>query len=101
MGAGQSFDDRKEQRFHLGRGVVTRGAQWTLLENGVDPTEFLARHVRGDWGEISDADRGENEFAIGKELRIFSVYRLPDGEKIWVITEADRSATTILLPNEY
>lgn len=99
MGAGQSFADRK---FHLGGLSVAPGAQWALLENNVTPTEYLARHVRGDWGEVSENDRAENEFAIGKELRIWSVYHLPlTNEKIWVITEADRSRTTVLLPDEY
>jgi hypothetical protein len=99
MSAGPTFADRK---FHLGGLSMTRGAQWALLENNVTPTEYVARHVRGDWGDVSENDRAENEFAIGRELRIWSVYHLPvTGEKIWVITEADRSQTTILLPEEY
>jgi hypothetical protein len=98
MEVGQSFAGRK---FHLGHHSLTPGAQWALLENNASPTEFLARHARGDWGDVSEHDRAENEFAIGKEFRIWSVYPLPDGEKIWVITEADRSRTTILLPDEY
>lgn len=103
MGAGQSFDDRQEQRrFHLGHLQQTPGAILALEENGVLSDEFFARHARGDWGDVTDDDRAENEFAIGKELRIWSVYHLPKtGEKIWVITEADRSLTTILLPDEY
>ena len=81
---------------------MTPGARLELAENHVSPDEFIARHSRGDWGEVSDDDRAENEFAIGKELRIWSVYVLPlTKEKIWVITEADRSLTTILLPDEY
>jgi hypothetical protein len=67
----QRLADRK---FHLGGLSMTRGAQWALLENNVTPTDYLARHVRGDWGDVSDNDRAENEFAIGRELRIWSVY---------------------------
>jgi hypothetical protein len=102
LGAGRSFDERQARRFHLGELRQTPGATLALAENGVSPTELLARHARGDWGEVTDADRAANEAAIGNELRIWSVYRLPvTGEKIWVITEADRSATTIMLPDEY
>jgi hypothetical protein len=98
---GQGFEDRQARKFYLGSLVTTPAAQWALLENGASPAEFIERHARGDWGDVSDADRAENEFAIGKELRIWSVYHLPKtDEKIWVITEADRSATTILLPDE-
>lgn len=60
----------------------------------------LKRHLNGDWGDCDPADAKENDFAIGKHLRIFSVYK-KDTDKIWVITEADRSITTILLPSEY
>ena len=55
----------------------------------------------GDWGCVCDEDKQENEFSVDKDLRIFSAYRLKDETKIWVITESDRSATTVLLPSEY
>lgn len=104
MGAGQSLANNQEheRKFHLGGLSLTTGAEWAFLESGVSPKDYVARHARGDWGQVSDDDRAENEFAIGKELRIWSVYSLPETEqKIWVITEADRSRTTILLPEEY
>ncbi len=67
----------------------------------VDVFQALARHQSGDWGDISNADKRENEFSLGYPLRILSAYRAQTGVKFWIITEADRSATTILLPSEY
>ena len=62
----------------------------------------MAGHFRsGDWGDVCEEDRKENEFSLENHLRLFSVYHLGDGTKIWIITEADRSVTTILLPSEY
>lgn len=87
--------------FPLGRLVSTPGALAALTEAGQHPFEFLTRHQSGDWGEMSEEDRRENEFSVGRRLRVFSAYRTSKGEKLWVITEADRSATTILLPSEY
>jgi hypothetical protein len=88
-------------RFPLGQLVATPGALDALTKIGSSPQEFLDRHVRGDWGELSDEDRQENEFSVTEGLRILSAYHLSDGTKIWVITEADRSSTCILLPEEY
>ena len=65
------------------------------------PDTFLARHANGDWGEVDEDDRRANEYAVEHGLRVLSGYTLRTGEKIWVITEADRSSTTILLPEEY
>jgi hypothetical protein len=62
---------------------------------------ILARHSRGDWGECCSEDASENDFSVKAGFRIFSVYRTRNGEKLWVITEADRSVTTLLLPSEY
>ena len=88
-------------QFSLGQVLATPGAIQALNENGQDAMEFLNRHQRGDWGCLSDEDKRENDFSVEKELRIFSAYKLTDDTKIWLITEADRSATTILLPEEY
>jgi len=88
-------------KFPLGQLVSTPGALRALAEAGQSPQEFVDRHVRGDWGELSDEDRGENERSITESLRILSAYRLRDGIKIWIITEADRSTTCMLLPDEY
>ena len=61
----------------------------------------MSRHVAGDWGEVGPADAAENELSLKEGLRLMSVYSLKNGTKIWVITEADRSATTFLLPEDY
>jgi hypothetical protein len=65
------------------------------------PDSFLSRHANGDWGELNDDDRKANEYALRHGLRVLSVYRLSTGVKIWLLTESDRSSTTILLPSEY
>ena len=87
--------------FTLGRIVATPGALRTLEEAGEIPASLLARHVNGDWSELCDHDRKKNEFSLKNGFRILSSYTLANGEKLWVITEADRSMTTILLPEEY
>ena len=88
-------------RFALGRVVATPGALRALEKAEQLPAEFLDRHVSGDWGDVPEEDKQENECALQNGLRIFSAYITNAGEKIWIITEADRSATTILLPQEY
>ena len=90
-----------QQRFPLGQTYATPGALEALSEAGQDAAQFLSRHQAGDWGNLSDEDKKENEFSVDKDLRIFSAYHTSKGEKIWVITEADRSVTTVLLPSEY
>jgi hypothetical protein len=86
--------------FPLGRVVATPGALKLLKEAGEDPIYYLARHRSGDWGDLDNYDNKENELALKHRWRIVSSYSL--GEKcIWIITEADRSSTTILLPEEY
>jgi hypothetical protein len=88
-------------RFAVGRVVATPGALRALEKAEQSPAEFLDRHVNGDWGEVPDADKQENEFSVEHGFRIISAYTTSAGEKIWIITEADRSYTTILLPSEY
>jgi hypothetical protein len=90
-----------QAKFPLGQGVITIGAKEAFDRTGQNPLEFLARHVRGDWGELQPEDVQENEFSLQHGLRLLSRYTLSDGTVIWIITEADRSATTILLPEEY
>jgi len=63
--------------------------------------DCLFRHVTGDWGNLSEQDKSENEYSMGKYLRIFSSYKYRNAEKIWIMTEADRQHTTVLFPNEY
>jgi hypothetical protein len=84
----------------LGRVVATPGALNLLSEIGEDPFDFLARHASGDWGELCAFDRRQNEIGLRAGYRVLSSY--PVGrERVWIITEADRSVTTILLPEEY
>jgi hypothetical protein len=93
--------ERGDRKFPLGRLVATPGAAEAFERNSQKPTELLRRHWRADWGEVDVHDRQENEFSLVNGLRLLSAYTLRDGERIWIITEADRSATTILLPSEY
>lgn len=88
-------------KFKLGRILATPGALTALEAAGKNHCEYLTRHVRGDWGTLTKHDQDENEFAMDKDLRLLSSYPLPNGTQLWVITEADRSATTLLLPEEY
>ena len=88
-------------RFALGRIVATPGVLEALEDAGQTPGEFLARHAVGDWGELDDNDRQENEFSLARGFRLLSAYTLNNGTRIWIITEADGSATTLLLPSEY
>jgi len=90
-----------EPRFPLGQTVATPGALEAICTNQQTPLEFFLRHRTGDWGDTDADDQERNEEALKDGSRIFSVYSLRDGTRIYVITEADRSATTILLPEEY
>jgi hypothetical protein len=84
----------------LGRVVATPGALKLLSEIGEDPFGYITRHAAGDWGELCVFDRRQNEIALREGYRVLSSY--PVGKEcVWVITEADRSVTTILLPEEY
>jgi hypothetical protein len=84
----------------LGRVVATPGALNLLMESGGRPFDYLVRHATGDWGELCAFDRRQNEIALREGLRVLSSYDVPAG-RVWIITEADRSITTILLPEEY
>ena len=85
--------------FRLGKTVVT---PTVLAEvHAEDISAALSRHVQCDWGDCCLEDWGENDYAVDKPLRLFSVYHDRNSVKLWVITEADRSATTILLPEDY
>ena len=87
----------------LGRVSATPGALRTLSEVGEDPLRLLVRHASGDWGELDAHDRQENQRSLKNGWRVLSSYPIGEdgGEKVWVITEADRSVTTILRPEEY
>jgi hypothetical protein len=88
-------------RFQLGQVLLTPGAIEALSESGQMPHEFLSRHSRLEQGELCDDDHRENLYSVDKHLRIFSAYKTTTGVKLWCITEADRSSTTLLLPSEY
>jgi hypothetical protein len=87
--------------FRLGMIVSTPGALAALEDAHQTPFEFLARHASGDWGELDEEDKRENELSLAHGFRLLSAYRLRTDEKLWIITEADRSVTTLLLPEEY
>ena len=90
--------------FALGRLLMTRGVN-DLVAERTDfarfVTESLNRHQKGDWGDLGDEDKNENELSLKAGYRLLSAYEVEGLPKIWIITEADRSATIILFPDEY
>jgi len=88
-------------KFPLGQSVATPAALKAIEEAGQTPAFFLDKHVRGEWGEVCNGDKQLNDQALVDGSRILSAYRTLLNARVWVITEADRSATTILLPEEY
>ena len=94
-------DKSNPPRFPLGRLVATPAAIAAMEKAGQSPLELFQRHQNGDWGDVPKEDAAENELSVAEGFRIMSVYSLTTGTKVWVITEADRSVTTILLPEEY
>lgn len=94
-------NDVKRPRFPMGRTVITPGAEAILEEVGISGVTLLARHIHGDWGDLRVEDQTANELALLTGRRLLSSYDLPGNGKVWIITEADRSATTILLPDDY
>ena len=87
--------------FNPGQVVSTPGALAALAESAQHPGDFLSRHLSGDWGELCEEDKQTNQEALEQGLRLLSAYRTTAGSKLWIITEADRSVTTLLLPEEY
>ena len=86
-------------KFPSGRTVITPGALSKLVHESV--AQGLRRHLAGDWGELDSEDKAANEWALVTGERLLSAYRDLAGEQFWIITEADRSVTTVLLPEEY
>ena len=86
-------------KFNPGNIVATPGAL-SLKESGINLLAYLQRHLNGDWGDLCEEDKAENNFSLQHGYRLLSSYQTPHG-KLWIITEADRSATTFLLPSEY
>ena len=91
----------KQPAFELGQIVATPGALAALKKAGQQPGEFLTRHVKREWGDLDDEDRKENEYSLEHGFRLLSAYKTNAGDRLWIITEADRSVTTLLLPEEY
>lgn len=89
-----------ERLFDAGAVVATPGTLELLARQGKEPLEYLARRLSGDWGELGAFDRRENGRALRSGARLLSSYAVGGG-KVWVITEADRSSTCLLLPEEY
>ena len=87
--------------FDLGQIVATPGALAALYAARQLPDELLTRHEKGDWGDLHEDDKRENDLSVAQGFRILSAYTLETGTKVWVITEYDRSVTTILLPSDY
>ena len=87
--------------FELGQISVTEGADHALRETGETPEVFLRRHQAGDWGDVSEETRRKNEEALKDGARLESVYHTSGGEKILVVTEADRALTSIMVPDEF
>ena len=88
-----------KMKFQLGGVVATPGAL-NLAEQGTDLRCYLSRHLTGDWGDLCQEDKQENEFSLSNGYRLLSAYDTRAG-RLWIITEADRSTTTLLLPEEY
>jgi hypothetical protein len=87
--------------FQPGRILATPAALRAMQEAVAQPRDYLQRHLSGNWGVVNNEGRHANDRAVREGKRILSVYRLNDGTKIWITTEADRSATIILLPSEW
>ena len=87
--------------FSLGQVVATPGALSAMTELNIVPLDLIHRHNTGDWGDLGAEDQQQNLLALRSGLRIFSSYKISASVKIWIITEADRSSTTLLLPDEY
>jgi len=96
----ESTDTTKTICFPLGHLVSTPAALELLDREAVNATELLQRHQRGDWGDVEEEDAQDNEHAIVNGLRILSSYKV-GSSRLWILTEADRSATTLMLPEEY
>ncbi len=94
-------NDRPAVQLTLGQLLATPAAIEAMTRAGQNPALLLACHVAGDWGEVDAEDAAANDRAISDGDRVLSAYILKDGTRLWIITEADRSVSTILLPDDY
>ena len=90
-----------QPRFRAGQLVMTAGVNDLVQRGALNPAPYLQRHLNGDWGDLCDEDRRSNDAALKNGDRLFSSYRITPDLKLWIITEWDRSVTTLLLPSEY
>jgi hypothetical protein len=90
-----------QPRFEAGQVVMTTGVNDLTQHGAFNPVLYLQRHLDGDWGDLCAEDRRANDAALKHGDRLFSSYRITDDLKLWIITEWDRSVTTLLLPDEY
>src|SRR3954449_3735254 len=97
---GRGVMNMKRAKFALGQIVATPGAIELMRSYNIDGLALLHRHITGDWGDLDEQDKQENELAVRKGFRILSAYGRAE-KRLWIITEADRSVTTILRPDEY
>ncbi|MDE2051292.1 MAG: hypothetical protein KGJ72_09760 [Gammaproteobacteria bacterium] len=88
-------------RFAHGRLLITPGVRALIQETRLNVLPYLHRHLQGDWGDLCDADRRANDAALCNGDRLLSSYAVSPTQKLWIITEYDRSVTTLLLPDEY
>ncbi len=88
-------------KFPIGQVLATQGIMELMATDPLRIQRCLYRHITGDWGDLCVEDKEQNEYMLVNGGRLFSAYKLESGDKIWIITEADRSATTMLLPEEY
>lgn len=96
------LDLASQARFSPGQVVMTAGVDELVRQGRLNPTPYLRRHLHGDWGDLSDDDRRLNDAALKSgEDRLFSSYQVTPDLKLWIITEWDRSVTTLQLPSEY
>lgn len=91
----------RRPRLPLGRLLATPAAVDAIQSAGASIFALVNRHARGDWGDLPEADREQNDLSVVAGRRVLSCYPLGDEQKVWIITEADRSTTTLLLPDEY
>ena len=95
------YPPAEQPLFSLGQVLATPGALAKLQQLGLSPLTLIQRHVHGDWGCVPIDDAEQNRWALNNGARLLSSYQLAANTRVWVITEADRSATTLLLPEEY
>ena len=91
-----------QSRFPTGQLVMTAGVDELVRQGRLNPSSYLRRHFSADWGDLDESDRRSNDVALQSgQDRLFSSYQVADDLKLWIITEWDRSVTTLLLPDEY